>query len=106
VHRPLRDPRLKCAPQIGPADPDGGLGRGGRAGNARKQPFIGRLDNEGDDMYYELLIYAPASRVSDGRLPDRRRPAELDPRARRGRRRLFPVLRALPTRLLRTGPKT
>jgi hypothetical protein len=57
-------------------------------------------------MHYELLMaFAAISRMSEAWLPDRRPRATFEPRAQRGRRRLLPVLRALATRLLRTGPK-
>jgi hypothetical protein len=57
-------------------------------------------------MHYELLMaFAAISRVSDAWQPDRPRRSAFDPRALRGRRRLFPVVRALATRLFRTEPK-
>ena len=57
-------------------------------------------------MNYELLmVFEAISRMSDAWLPDRRRRATLQPLAQRDRRRLSPVLHALATRLLRTGPK-
>ena len=67
--------------------------------------FISGLGNEGDDMHYELLVAFEAIRGYRAR--GYRTDLELrrSHRAQRGRRRLFPALRALAAGLSRKGEK-
>ena len=63
------------------------------------------LDNEGDDMHYELLMALEAIGGYQTRGYPTDRELRRAHRARSYRRRLFPVLRALPACLSQTGPK-